>query len=110
MLASRLNAAGVPAVAGDTHFVQTYSLLIGAVGGASVRVPANYVSEAREVIAAYKRGAFALGANFNPDENVAHRANDEDKLTDPSKWGWRTWLLIDVLVGMGIVMLMAVFS
>ena len=60
LLAACLNAAGVPAVADDTHFVQTYSLLMGAVGGASIRVPARFVSEAREVIAAFRRGDFAL--------------------------------------------------
>lgn len=67
MLSSCLNAAGVPAEAGDTHFVQTYSLLAGAVGGANIRVPANFVDEAHEVIAAFQRGAFDLGDNFNVD-------------------------------------------
>ena len=66
LLASCLNAAGVPAEASDTHFVQTYSLLIGAVGGASVRVPANFVNEARDVIAAFRRGDFALSDDFDP--------------------------------------------
>jgi len=68
LLASCLNAAGVPAETGDTNFVQTYSLLIGAVGGASVRVPANFVNEARDVIAAFRRGDFALSDDFDPDQ------------------------------------------
>jgi len=68
LLASCLNAAGVPAEAADTNFVQTYSLLIGAVGGASVRVPANFVDEARDVIAAFRRGDFALSDDFDPDQ------------------------------------------
>jgi hypothetical protein len=68
LLASCLNAAGVPAETADTNFVQTNSLLIGAVGGASVRVPANFVSEAQNVIAAFRRGDFALSDDFNPDE------------------------------------------
>jgi len=68
MLSSCLNAAGVPADAGDTNFVQTHSLLIGAVGGASIRVPANFVDEAHKVIAAYQRGEFDLGEDFNVGE------------------------------------------
>jgi hypothetical protein len=31
-------------------------------------VPANFVDEAREVIAAFRRGDFALRDDFNPDE------------------------------------------
>ena len=65
MLSSCLNAAGVPAEAADTNFVQTHSLLMGAVGGASIRVPANFVDEAHQVIAAYQRGEFDLGENFD---------------------------------------------
>jgi len=69
MLCSCLNAGGVPAEAGDTNLVQAHSLLAGAVGGASIRVPANYVAEARELIAAFKRGDFALDEDFNSDES-----------------------------------------
>jgi hypothetical protein len=67
MLCSCLQASGVPAVAGDTNFVQTYSLLAGAVGGASVRVPAAFVPEALDVIAAFKRGEFRLKDDFDFD-------------------------------------------
>lgn len=67
MLCSCLQAGGVPAVAGDTNFVQTYSLLAGAVGGASVRVPAAFVPEALDVIAAFKRGEFQLKDDFDFD-------------------------------------------
>ena len=70
MLCSCLNAAGVPADAGDTNFVQTHSLLIGAVGGANVRVPANFVDEAHKVIAAFQRGDFEIGENFNVGEQA----------------------------------------
>ncbi len=76
MLSSCLNAAGVPAEAGDTNFVQMYSLLIGAVGGANVRVPANFVDEACAVIAAYQRGEFALGEDFNVDELATHNKRE----------------------------------
>jgi len=60
MLCSCLQASGVPAEAGDTNLVQAHSLLAGAVGGACLRVPAAFVSEAREAIAAFKRGEFQL--------------------------------------------------
>ena len=66
LLCSCLHAAGVPAEAGDTHLVQTHSLLTGALGGANVRVPANFVAEALNVIAAFKRGDFELDDDFNP--------------------------------------------
>lgn len=66
LLCSCLHAAGVPAEAGDTNLVQAHSLLIGAVGGANVRVPANFVAEALDVIAAFKRGDFELDDDFNP--------------------------------------------
>lgn len=64
MLCACLLAGGVPAETADTHLVQTNELLSIAVGGASVRVPANFVEEARAVMAAYERGDFALGDDF----------------------------------------------
>ncbi len=69
LLCSCLHAAGVPAEPGDTHLVQAHSLLTGAVGGANVRVPANFVPEALEIIAAFKRGDFALDDDFNPGDS-----------------------------------------
>ena len=65
MLCSCLRAAGVPADSGDTNLVQTHSLLTIAVGGACVRVPENYLAEAREIIAAFKRGEFQLDEDFD---------------------------------------------
>ncbi len=62
-----LQVAGVPATVGDVNLVQTYSLLSIAVGGACVRVPPAFVAEAREVIAAYKRGEFRLDDDFDVD-------------------------------------------
>jgi hypothetical protein len=64
LLCACLHAGGVPAETADTNLVQAYALLSIAVGGASVRVPANFVDEARAVIAAYERGDFALGDGF----------------------------------------------
>ena len=69
MLCSCLNAAGIPADAGDTNTVQAHSLISIAVGGARVRVPSAYETEALEVIAAYNRGEFSLDENFDPDAN-----------------------------------------
>ncbi len=65
MLCSCLRAGGVPADSGDTNLVQTHSLLTIAVGGACVRVPANYLAEAQAVIAAFKRGDFQLDEDFD---------------------------------------------
>lgn len=70
MLCSCLNAAGIPADAGDTNTVQAHSLLSIAVGGARVRVPSAHEAEAREVIAAYHRGEFALDEDFDPDADT----------------------------------------
>ena len=69
ILCACLNAAGVPAETADTNLVQTYSLLSIAVGGASIRVPANFVVEAQEVIAAFKRGDFEIGDDFESDQS-----------------------------------------
>jgi len=66
LLCSRLQAAGVQADAGDTNIVQANALLSIAVGGASVRVPSHQLAEAREVMAALRRGDFALGDDFDP--------------------------------------------
>jgi len=63
-----LKAAGVPAVVADAHLVQTNSLWAIAVGGARVQVPAARIAEAREVIAAYARGDFALRDDDVPSE------------------------------------------
>ena len=65
MLCSCLRAGGVPADSGDTNLVQAHSLLTIAVGGACVRVPGNYLAEALEVIAAFKRGELQLDADFD---------------------------------------------
>jgi len=71
LLCSCLHSAGVEADAGDTNIVQAHSLLAIAVGGASVRVPSAQLAEAREVVAAFRRGEFELGDDFDPNETAA---------------------------------------
>ena len=57
---SCLEASGVPAIVADANLVQMNSLWTVAVGGVRIRVPASRVIDAREVLAAYNRGDFAL--------------------------------------------------
>ncbi|MBK8071645.1 MAG: hypothetical protein IPK34_06325 [Ramlibacter sp.] len=71
MLSSCLQSAGIHADAGDTHIVQAHSLLSIAVGGASVRVPSTQLAEAKDVVAAFRRGDFDLGDDFDPHETAA---------------------------------------
>lgn len=68
MLRSCLEATGVPAEVADAQLVQTDPLLMPAMRGASLRVPAAYVAEAREVIEAFKRGDFELADDFDPNQ------------------------------------------
>ena len=65
LLCGYLNAAGIPAEACDTHIVQMNSLLSVAVGGASVRVPESFMTEALEVMDAFRRGEFQLDEDFD---------------------------------------------
>jgi hypothetical protein len=60
-----LEAAGVPAVVADANLVQMNSLWAIALGGVRVLVPASRVAEAKDVIAAFNRGDFALPNNFD---------------------------------------------
>lgn len=66
ILRSLLQNAGIPAEVADAQLVQTDALLIPALRGARLRVPQTRVAEAQEVIAAFKRGDFALGEDFDP--------------------------------------------
>lgn len=65
MLVAALRAGGVPAEAGETHLLQANPLCTAAVGGACVRVPAEFVAEANELIAAYRRGDFGRGEDLD---------------------------------------------
>lgn len=64
-----LVAAGLPAIVADANLAQTNSLWAVAIGGARVLVPSSRVAEAKEVIAAFNRGDFALSddSNFTPE-------------------------------------------
>jgi hypothetical protein len=55
-----LEAAGVPALVADANLVQMNNLWAIALGGVRVLVPASRVAEAKDVIAAFNRGDFAL--------------------------------------------------
>lgn len=65
LLAGCLQAAGIAAEAGDTGIVQAHPLLAIAVGGACLRVRQAQVDEARAVLAAFRRGEFSLGDDFD---------------------------------------------
>lgn len=71
MLSSCLAAAGIRAVADDTNLVQANSLWSIALGGAKVRVPQTQIADAREVLAAFRRGDFALEDDFDVGEAPA---------------------------------------
>ncbi|RVT82438.1 hypothetical protein [Inhella crocodyli] len=64
LLSNCLHMAGLQADAGDVGIVQAHGLLSIAVGGACVRVPAEQLGEAREVLAAFHRGDFSLDDDF----------------------------------------------
>ena len=66
MLCNCLQAAGVPATVADDNLVQANALWSVAVGGAKLRVAADHVDEAKQVIAAFERGEFALDDDFDP--------------------------------------------
>lgn len=61
---SLLESAGIPAEVGDTNFSRIY----GSTYSANVKVPQAFVTDARQVFAAYKRGDFALDEGFDPGE------------------------------------------
>ncbi|MBX3609033.1 MAG: DUF2007 domain-containing protein [Hydrogenophaga sp.] len=54
-----LQAAGVPAAVADAHLVQAHGLLAAAIP-VRVLVPERCVDQAREVLAEFERGDFAL--------------------------------------------------
>jgi len=63
-----LEGNGIPAVVADAQLMQTDGLLGPALRGASLRVPAAYAEQARDVLAAYRRGAFRLRDDFDPNK------------------------------------------
>lgn len=67
ILRGRLEAEGIPAVVTDANLVQANNLISVAVGGVRVQVPVNYVTEAIAVVAAVRRGDYALRDGVEPD-------------------------------------------
>lgn len=63
-----LVASGIPAVVADDQLNQVDSLLTPALGGVRIRVPAEYIQQAKEVIAAFNRGEFTLADNVDVGE------------------------------------------
>jgi len=59
-----LEATGIPAEVGDVNFSRAY----GSLYSASVKVPETFVAEAKEVLAAFRRGDFALDDEFKSDD------------------------------------------
>ncbi|MFT3806591.1 DUF2007 domain-containing protein [Arenimonas sp.] len=55
----RLEAEGIPAIVGNEHLVTQNWLLSLATGGVVLRVPAEMLDEARDVIASIDHGEFA---------------------------------------------------
>jgi hypothetical protein len=60
LLQGCLVAGGVPAVVADANHVQADLLIAPALGGVRILAPAAYLAQAREILAAYERGDFAL--------------------------------------------------
>ena len=79
LLRGRLAADGIPAVLGDSHTVQTDTLLTAALGGVRIRVPTAYERQALRAIADIDRGAFALDESSDVGE-----APDADLDPQPS--------------------------
>jgi hypothetical protein len=68
LMCSCLQAAGLDAMLGDAHLVQTNGLWAIALGGVRVRVPQSQVAHAQDVIAAFERGDLALKDDFDGEE------------------------------------------
>lgn len=66
-----LVAAGVPAVVCDDQLVQANLLWAPAIGGARILVPEEFMRKARETLAAYERGEYALAEDA--DVGPPHR-------------------------------------
>ena len=61
-----LEAAGITALVADANLVQTNALWAIAAGGVRILVPARHAAEAKQVIAAFERGDFALPDDDDP--------------------------------------------
>lgn len=64
-LVSLLTSAGICAELDDIHAVQVGLAL--AMGGVKIRVPQSQLAQARQLLAAFNRGEFALGDDFDAE-------------------------------------------
>ena len=65
ILASCLTAAGIHAEPGDVDTMRINYLWSYAIGGAKIRVPQSQLAQAKQVLAAFNRGEFALDDDFD---------------------------------------------
>ena len=70
ILRARLEAEGIPAILADANMAQSYSLVSVAVGGVRLQVPAEFVDEARQIIADVNSGALAMTDEDDVGEQV----------------------------------------
>jgi hypothetical protein len=64
ILRNFLVESGILAETGSAEIVQANHFMAIAVGGASIRVPASQLIDAQEFMAAFRRGEFELGEDF----------------------------------------------
>lgn len=76
MLCARLEAEGIPAVAGDAELTRANSFLTQALGGIRVLVHEANLSRAAEVWAALQRGDYALEESEDADDDAASTMSD----------------------------------
>ncbi|CAG4885186.1 conserved protein of unknown function [Georgfuchsia toluolica] len=67
ILRARLEAEGIPAFVMDGNMNQAFSVASPALGGARLQVPRQYVTQAKEIIAAIDSGALAANARDADD-------------------------------------------
>lgn len=76
VLCARLEAEGIPAVAGDAELIRVHSFLTQALGGIRVMVHEANLSRAAEVLAALRRGDYALHDGDDVDDEIASTTRD----------------------------------
>jgi hypothetical protein len=78
VLCARLEAEGIPAVAGDAELIRANSFLTQALGGIRVMVHEANLARARDVWAALQRGDYALDQNESEDVDDDTAATTRD--------------------------------
>lgn len=71
VLCARLEAEGIHAVAGDAELIRANSFLTQALGGIRVMVHEANLARAAEILAALKRGDYALDEDADLDDHAA---------------------------------------